>query len=455
MPPRNSIAYYLTHVKTASVLFGVMAVLIFLGTYLPQEPLVGRQSLIDRYGSSYEIMKTLGLTDIFHSWWFLAVFLLLSVCLILVSFLKVFPRAKKGIYWSSFLTEESIARLPQSIEKYQIPLDHWERLIEKLKREHWQVKIQANSLVARRGAYHRLGASIVHVGIITVILGACLSLALGFNGVIQGVPGERFLVSDRENSPRSFILTKTARIFHAPLWFGFSPEFEVEITDTDRVNYADGSPKQWSTGLIFLNNRGEILQRSKTEVNAQANFQGVDFYQADWDRVLWLNFNDQNFELRLDRVQKLGEIAHIEVSKGLSLLFWLPEKDSTRLKLISLVGMPDSTALQDPLRLFKSGGLKLLAELTPGEMTQIGPMKFVYRGAFSKTGIQFKSSPGDLLMLIGMIILTVGVLIAFGAKRQIWAVKSAGKVLLIGNSDRSKLDFKNYLAKFAHDLNAA
>lgn len=441
----------------ASSLFISLAIVTLIGSCFPQEPLVGQQALIERYASNYELFHWLGFTDVFHSWWYLFLFFLLSINLTVASFKRVFPGSRKATQWPQFLN--SVPSNFPSQFKAHIAIERWNELSTKLRKTGWEVRAQNHSLIALKGAFHRFGPSLTHVGILAILLGAFISLLFGFNGVVQGVPGEQFVISNKEDGPRSYILVQTSKIFHSPIWLGTSPEFEVELGKTTRDDYANGQPKQWTTDLLFhsFNEQEKNKTTQKTvSVNNPVSFHGVDFYQADWKRVLQIIFNGQKFEINLDKI-KGSEVAFISVSPQLSLLFMLPQKLNGKLILVSVKGSFDAAklqALKDPQNLLSSDELKVLGILAPNQALQIGPMQFKFVGAFAKTGIQFKSSAGDWMMIVGMVILICGVLISFGSKRTLWAIQapSQGNIVLLGNSDRAKdlfcKEFENLVLSF-------
>ena len=56
-------------VKLAITLFIFLAITTLIGTVLPEEPMVGTAEIIKKYGlEKYRLLKSLGLTDVFHSW---------------------------------------------------------------------------------------------------------------------------------------------------------------------------------------------------------------------------------------------------------------------------------------------------------------------------------------------------------------------------------------------------
>ncbi|MDJ0625848.1 MAG: cytochrome c biogenesis protein ResB [Candidatus Caenarcaniphilales bacterium] len=421
----------------AGILFILLAFIILIGTCIPQEPLVGKVALVEKFGNSYEFLKFWGILDVFHSWWYIALLFLLAINLTVVSFVKVFPRAKRAFSWPKFIENE----LSEKKSIKSISSNLWNKFQTILKRNGWKIKVNnsGNSLVAIKGAYHRLGASVTHVGILLTMSGALYSLLFGFNGVVQGVQGDRFILSDRENSKRSYILVETSKVFHSPLWFGKSPELEVEIVDSSKESYKDGRPKQWTTKLQFLNNKGNLLADKTVSVNNPIHFQGVDFYQADWKKIMKVIFNKKEFEIILNEI-KGNQVAYVAPSPNLGLLFLITKEAPQKLNLISVRGEISADIFTGYKNLMESDKLKFLGSLQPGEDLELGPMNFKYKGSFAKTGVQYKSSPGDWIMIVGMCILISGVMMAFGAKRTIWANINlqTNQIDLIATSDRSK-----------------
>lgn len=459
---QNTILESLSSARFAAYLFILLALIIIVGTVVPQEAQVGKQALIEKYASNYSIMNSLGLTDIFHSWWYLLLMVLLAVNLSLVSFRRVFPRAKKALIWPQMIPQKvQTASLLNGADNlkgkeffHHLEIKDWENFLAKLKKNGWSLRVERStkSFVARKGAYHRLGPSITHVGILTILFGAFLSLIFGFNGVIKGVPGDRFIISNREDSKRSYILVTTSKIFHSPLWLGKSPEVEVEIGKTSREDHKNGSPKQWRTELIFFNNDGKLLKKQESSVNEPVSFSGIDFFQADWKRVLRIKFNSKDFEIELNKIQNSLEVAYIPASEELGLLFLLETKKPNELNVFSVKGNSSPKVFSDPKSLIASGALRFLGKARIKEEIGIGPMKIKFLGAFSQSGLQYKFSPGDQIMIAGMLILILGVLIAFGSKRVLWGFldQDSTKFVVLGNADRLRdsfsLEFKQLMS---------
>ncbi|MDX1921212.1 MAG: hypothetical protein SFU25_10830, partial [Candidatus Caenarcaniphilales bacterium] len=175
---------------------------------------------------------------------------------------------------------------------------------------------------------------------------------------------------------------------------------------------------------------------------------------ADWKRVLRIEFNSKNFEIELNKIKNGLEVAYIPATDELGLLFLISSKEPDSLNVFSVKSGEDTTVFSNPQALIESGNLRFIGKAKPKEQIQLGPMKIKFLGAFPKTGIQYKHSPGDAIMIIGMGILILGVLIAFGSKRVIWGFvdKDTNNLVLLGNADRLRDSFKVEFSELVKNL---
>ena len=88
-------------------------------------------------------------------------------------------------------------------------------------------------------------------------------------------------------------------------------------------------------------------------------------------------------------------------------------------------------------------GEKFLGKITKNQKLQLGPINIGYYGTQTLTGLQFKSNPGSFLIYPGLFFIIMGVFIAFGSRKQIWAAlnENNNKMVIGGNSDRAKGKF--------------
>ncbi len=446
-------------VKLAITLFIFLAITTLIGTILSEEPMVGAAELVKKYGlEKYHLLKSLGLTDVFHSWWYLALLTALGINLIVASFKRVFPKWRIAFAWPIEIEESNIKKLPIHCE---ISLNKGlKTLEEKLKEKNYKTKINGKNLLAVKGGWHRLGASVTHVGILTLLIGCAITTLTGFNGMAQVAENEGFYLTDlgdksvqlRSIEPENWL----APISKMPLWLGRIPSYLVKVNKTWRVDYESGQPKQWYSDLSVFDQNKKELFRKTIHVNEPLEFRGLDIYQSNWGKFSQISFNNETITLPLENfrgedvvILPLGE----DVGLKLKVVQRLESREQRAEKNLtsSAKGGPTSSGhlsalTSDVLELYSISNdgskQKYLGRVEKNKKLQLGPMNIGYFGTQTLTGLQFKSNPGSILIYPGLFFIIAGVFIAFGSRKQIWAaVNESNKIVIGGNSDRAKGKF--------------
>lgn len=405
--------------------------------------MVGHAELIKRYGlQKYNLLKSFGLTDVFHSWWYLALLTTLGINLTVASFKKVFPRAKNAFSWPHELKEEAIKTLPINSELPVNGVFNLQTIEKKLKEKNYKTKIQNGKLLAVKGGWHRLGASVTHVGILTLLIGSGITILTGFNGMAQVSENEGFYLADLGQTSTQIRSVESenwlAPISKMPIWFGRIPPFLVKVNKTWREDYKGGQPKQWFTDLSVYDQNKKELVRKTIFVNNPLEFKGLDIYQSNWGRFLQIGFNNESGSFPLETFR--GEEA-----------VFLPLSNDVGLKLKVIQNDKDSIL---EIYSFSPDRQKYLGSVKKDEKLQLGPINISYFGTQTLTGLQFKSNPGSYLIYPGLFFIIAGVFIAFGSKKQVWALTNSGnnKILIGGNSDRAKGRFFEEFEKLISEL---
>jgi cytochrome c biogenesis protein len=435
---KNFLIQEFSSLRLAITLFIFLAVSTLIGTILPEEPMVGRTKLLEQYGKeNYLLLKGLGFTDVFHSWWYLALLTMFGVNLITASVRRVFPKWYLAFSLPVELKTESIVKLPVSCNidvngNGKTLLLHIEK---KLKEKKFKTILSENMLRAVKGAWHRIGASVTHVGILTLLFGCAISVLTGFNGMAQVSENEGFYLADLGGRTDQIKSIETnnwiAPISKMPVWFGMIPPHLVKVNKTWRENYENGAPKQWHSDLsVFDENKTEVA-RKVIHVNDPLEFMGLDIYQSNWGKFLEATFNNQNVSLPVETIND-NDTVLLPLSNDIGLKFKILQDINNENKKMDLVEVYSVSP-----RLEKE---KLLGKINKGNMLQIGPINIGYYGTVTYTGLQFKSNPGYFLIYPGLFFIILGVFIAFGAKKQIWVqlVPESNKIIIGGKSDRAK-----------------
>ena len=436
-------------VKLAIALFIFLAITTLIGTILPEEPMVGRAELIKKYGlQNYHLLKSLGLTDVFHSWWYLALLTALGMNLIVGSFVKVFPKCYLAFAWPVELNESKILKLPINCEMKVEETSILQTLQKKLKKKNYRTKVHnSNLLLAVKGGWHRLGASITHVGILTLLIGCTITVLTGFNGMAQVSENEGFYLADLGQNTNQIKSVEVenwlAPISKMPIWFGRIPPYLVKVNKTWRVDYETGQPKQWYSDLSVFDQNKKELTRKTIFVNEPLEFMGLDIYQSNWGRFALLSFNNEPITLPLENF-KNEEVVFLPLNNEVGL----------KLKVVQNKSFNSDTLELSSISNVQEMGEKFLGKITKNKKLQLGPINIGYFGTQTLTGLQFKSNPGSFLIYPGLFFIILGVFVAFGSRRQVWAYLDSinNKIIVGGNSDRAKGKFFEEFEKLISEL---
>jgi cytochrome c biogenesis protein len=420
-------------VKLTVFLLSSIATTILIGAWCPQEAQVGQEKVIEQFGpeTAFWLIK-LGVSDIFHTPFFLTLIALLSVNLVVASCQRVFPRLLLLRNSMRFLSAPAITKLPvkQGIISTSRAGDALQKLAEELKRNFYTVKMTETELTAESGKFGRTAPSITHVGLLTLLLGVTISSWTGFSGFQPVHLGADMNFSNSE---------------HSHLWIGKLPDWKVHVDSTRRENYQTGEAKQWYSHLTLLAPDGKVLKQKEISVNEPLEYQGVEIYQSSWGLdQLKLEFSGHPKVLNLQPMGKLYA-AFLPLSKDLVMVFSVRDQTS-------------------PMRVFAKRpdwpSPKLLGEIKEGQILKLGAVEVKYSQLVPVTGLQYKQDPGLYITYAAFAFILTGVIFASFPHRQVWASTLAQNdgntksVLLIfgGNSLKAKTLFKRQMAKIADSL---
>jgi cytochrome c biogenesis protein len=422
-------------VQLSVFLMLLMALTILLGAWCPQESQVGQQKVFDAFDrQTAEFLIRTGVSDIFHSGWFLALTGTITLNMIVVSFQRVFPKLKNYSRSMPFFRGREIARMPLHHSLVlSDPAQSSACLVEissRLTRQGYKVQADGNKLRAESGKLGRLAPSVTHVGLLSLLAGITVTSWTGFNGF------EPILLDQSLNF-------STAK--HAKLWVGKLPTWTARVDGTRRENYPTGEAKQWYSNLTVVDARGKELQKGEISVNNPLSYDGVDIYQSSWGLAkLVISFNGHKRELEL---RPMG-------SKYAS---FLPLDENTIL-ILSL--MSDAKELRVFAKRKEWQAPRLISQIPVGGTIDLGGVKMAFEKVLPVTGLQYKSDPGLPITYAAFAIIMVGVLLAAIPHRHVWVAveqdqssPGSGQVLYIGGTSRkAKVGFERALDKLLGQL---
>jgi cytochrome c biogenesis protein len=262
-------------VRTGIILLIVVAIISALGTIVLQRPITEPDQLQRAYSpETLRILDALGLTDVFHAWWFALLLILLSTSIVIVC-LDRWPNtwrffARPYRYPESHFRAVLPLRSEIPVQDPQAALRTAERVFRKNGLHPERVVEQENVAVyGERNRLSLLAVYVIHASLLLIFLGGIIDAFWGYKGYISLVPGEQ---------------TNTV-----PLRLAGGKErekvlnFSIRCDGTGQENYPDGTPKKWWSKLAIVEN-GRETYRKEIVVNDPLVYGGVRFFQSGFGR---------------------------------------------------------------------------------------------------------------------------------------------------------------------------
>ena len=434
------------NLRTGVVLLILVVIASALGTFILQRPATDADKMVRAYSPTVLIwLDRLGLTDVFHAWWFLSLLTLVSLSIVLVS-LDRFPNSWR-FYARPYRKTDSHFRsaLPNKVElpirNAEDGLNTAERALKKLG---WPVERIADrnepSLYSERHRFSVMAVYVIHASLLLIFCG----------GIVDGIFGYRgFMALERGQQVNQIELSNGARK---------TLPFSIKCYAAGQENYADGSPKKWWSKLAVVQD-GKEIQTKEIVVNDPLVHSGLRFYQSSYGptgkldglKLLATPENGAGSEITL----RMNEPFDLDANTTVTLAEYIPDffirdnqvfkrSDDPENPAFRLQVKNKATGEDAKLWLFPAYG-----ETAQGQKTNYS---FAFRGMEMGyfTGLEVSHEPGQWLVWAGCLLMGAGLFVAFYmVHMRLWiaAVPDArGKLVLwIGgqaNKNRDRFEQK-------------
>ncbi|HYP52982.1 MAG TPA: cytochrome c biogenesis protein ResB, partial [Pyrinomonadaceae bacterium] len=455
----------------SSVRFGVfvliiLVVLCMVGMLVMQVNVDGFEAYYARLTPSQKLLgSTLNLFDIYHSRYFNFALLVLSLNIVLAS-IDRFP--KTWTFVSRPKLDASARWLGGQEQHATVTVEGGrERAVERVRQAFASVGLKARVtekggktfVFGERGAWNRLGAYAVHVGLLTIFAGGFLTAQFSRNGQMSLEPG----LTDNKMWEVVFKIDETTGDF-APARDPSPLPFEVTCTDIQQKLIRKEGPitadntLDWLTRIRIKDETGE--REALVHMNTPYDYRGYRFFQASF--------------------QPTGHARHITLSAvpeagGEPVTVTVPRKgsanlpDGTRVEfqnfypdfVISQRGAgTQSGDYNNPAALLAvtpaAGGSPERVYAMSAERLRNAPMagKAVGGYKFQLTDFEKASTahvlsiqrdPGSTVVYVGFVLLSLTLCaVFFFSHQRVWAlVSESGEVVLGGNTNRNQLGFED------------
>lgn len=440
---KNVFSRLFCSLKLTITLLILLAVVSIFGTVIPQR--LSDSEYLRHYSAGlFRFLKLLGVFDLYHTWWFRLLLILLIINLIVCS-LDRFPRAWKFIVqpkkWlgpeevgkyplrSSFKVSTKKGSLPRAEEAVKTVLKH----AETLARDDTMV------LFAERGKISRLGVYITHLSVVIIILGALIGSIFGFEAfvsLLEGTSTSTVYLRDGRNTPKKL-------------------DFTVRCDNFDISLYPNGMVKEYTSYLSILKNGKAVIKSQKVEVNHPLMFEGIRFYQASYQK-------------QRSPLLTLGVMERGVVGETVFKLMGGTEKrlsDGTVFFVVryhpNLQGFGPAVQIMERRPEGTTKLFWIFLNYPKFDMKRGGKHIYVLKNVeeIYSAGLQVTKDPGVWVVWLGCLIMVGGLIVTFFiSHKRVWVILSPnGKetdITIVGSTNRNLITFEKDFQKLTEGIRA-
>jgi cytochrome c biogenesis protein len=263
----NSIIEFFKSIKLAIFLIIIITLASMLGTLIPQ--MRSAQEYAARYGQISELLIQLEITDLYHSWWFMALLILFSLNILICTLTRLSPKFRRVVKPNLLFQSETLlaAKIQGKLKKSGSLEESESELKKKLRSAHYRIKETRKDtevhILARKKILGIFGSDVVHLGLLIILIGGIISGFSGFRTNINLSEGEIVPV--------------------------LGADFKLQLDKFETEYHPNGSVKDWKSTLTVIEDESPRLTKT-IEVNYPLTYKGYVFYQSsygwDWDNPL-------------------------------------------------------------------------------------------------------------------------------------------------------------------------
>jgi cytochrome c biogenesis protein len=448
----NSLMGIFTSLKLTIALMILLALVSVIGTIIPQN--ASPQDYLQHYGSvTSKVFTVLDFPDVYHSWYFNVLLILLSLNLLACSF-KSFPRIWKAVTMRTpLLTDELLRGLSFSATvKKDLPPDAVKAKVIHVLKRHFSSPQETREeetlhLFCEKSKYARLGVYIIHLSVLVILLGGMLGSLFGFRGNLIVAEG---------HSSREVVLQSNAEVRELA--------FDVRCDAFEATFYPNGAPKDYKSTLTILEDNTPT-HTQVIEVNHPLSYQGLTFYQSSWgtlSEVLFAVKPKESTSAAIEiRVEEGGSFTIPETNLSVKLNRFFTDFIMESGRPMNRTDAPNNPAAE--LLIYDKGQLRgrtWVFKNFPGfHGSKDLEYEFVIKDFAQKqyTGLQVTRDPGVVVVWVGCSLMMLGILFTFFlSHRKVWArirpLNKKTEIVLAGAASKNRLGFEKEFEQLRQEM---
>jgi len=443
---------FFASVRLTVIVLLTLAGTSIIGTLIPQNASPG--DYFQKYGEFwYRLFYGLGIFDMYHSWWFRTLLLILTVNIIVCSIERLsatwkiifkepsfnLPKFKNLPYKEEFTADYAGNNLKEKYESF-------------VAKHYRYSKTEATEsgfcIFAEKGRWTRLGVYIVHVSVIFLLIGGLIGSIFGFEGFVNIPEGEK------RNQIR---LRKTLE--------PRTLDFEIQCDKFHVSFYNTGAPKEYRSELTILEN-GKPMKKKSIIVNDPLRYRGINIFQSSYGTIvpdagalkgkeIEISITGKETGLVYNKKVIFGGEA-IELPEGLGKFavknfqehydFMGHDLGET---FIGELTHPE----EKPVEIAMPLGHPNFDKMRRGKVTvTVTDYPYIYY-----TGLQITKDPGVLIVYFGFIVMIIGIFITFFTSHEsifleVSETDKKYRVRLSGGANKNKIGMEIKVRKLAKGL---
>nr|YP_010021092.1 ccs1 [Chaetoceros muellerii]QOK36111.1 ccs1 [Chaetoceros muellerii]UHB41440.1 c-type cytochrome biogenesis protein [Chaetoceros sp. DS1] len=358
---------------------------------------------------SWDIILLCGFDHVYKTWWFIMLIVLFGLSLLTCTILQQVPILKVSRRCQFLRTPKQFQRLTSSSQVKKLKFSN---LLARIKNTNYSLFQQKYIIYAYKGLSGRMAPIIVHFSMILILIGTIIGSLNGFKAQEIIPKTETFHIQNILNNGQITQIPKVA---------GRINDFWITYTKQTTVN-------QFYSDLSILNVDGNEITRKTIYVNSPAKYNGVIFYQTDWNLIgLRIKNSSPNFSQY--------PLINFGNSPNKIWLTWIPTTMNLDTGLVLFIDN-----LQGYCSIYTELG-EFLGNLEVNEAINTN-LSFTLIDILSSTGLQIKKDPGIPLIYSGFFFLMLSTLISYITYSQIWLIQQNDKIFIGGTTTRATFDFE-------------
>ena len=414
--------------------------------------------------------------NIYHAWYFDILLGLLSLNIILAS-IDHFPAAWSFITRKKLTASPTFAMAQKFKEKVELPKLDRRRLVERAIAAARKVRFRARvteandrtTIFAERGVWNRLGAYVVHIGLLTIFFGYFLT-SRGHTGSLDAMPGRS---SDRmvknefniDNAMEHAIGIRELKLPFTVECLDFQQKLIDKSGSLDQTNTLD-----WITRVRIVDPEIGKNTEAIVHLNSPLDYRGYRFFQQSYQKP----YTARMIKLRVTPM-KGGEPQEVTIQRNGEANL----ADGTRLRYSEFnpsFTVGSDQQVQMPSGEYENPAAHLAYVMPDGKQGDVWALnetfaktvanapfmrKFMDNGVYQFVLTDFEKAPtasilsvqfdpGASVVYAGFTILCLMLIaVFFFSHQRLWIVVEDGNVYLGGDANRNRLGFEDRAKKVA------